>query len=218
MAEQPVQGAAPVQAGPAAGNGTSSPVPPDGYPAYFPFAWRPEPPKVVVKADLLPAVSVLSTVALLGLAVGWLWSLLAPAQRMIIGQDGKPVVFAAVTGSQAESFHRFDDLVLFVLLGLGAGLFTGLAVWFLRERRGPVIMIAAVLGSILAGWLAMQVGVAWAEGRYPVSADVEVLDIVLRAPELESGWILLAWPMATALAYGVMAAWNGMDDLGRRLG
>lgn len=218
MAEQPVQGAAPVHAGPAAGNGVSSPVPPDGYPAYFPLAWRPEPAKVVVKADLLPAVSVLSTVSLLGLAVGWLWSMLAPAQRMIIGQDGKPVVLAAATGTEAESFHRFDDLVLFTLLGLGAGLFTGLAVWFLRERRGPVIMIAAVLGSTLAGWLAMQVGIAWAEGRYPVSADIEVFDIVLKAPELESGWVLLAWPMATALAYGVMAAWNGMDDLGRRLG
>ncbi|WP_291414063.1 DUF2567 domain-containing protein [Actinophytocola sp.] len=215
MAERPVQGAAPPHAEPAAANGA---VPPAGYPAYFSFPWRPERPKVVIKADLLPAVSVLSTVSLLGLAVGWLWSMLAPAQRMIIGQDGKPVVLAAVTGTQAESFHRFDDLVVFTLLGLGAGLFTGLAVWFLRERRGPVIMIAAVLGSTLGGWLAVQVGVAWAEGRYPVSGDVKVLDVILKAPQLESGWILLAWPLTTALAYGVMAAWNSMDDLGRRLG
>jgi hypothetical protein len=26
------------------------------------------------------------------------------------------------------------------------------------------------------------------------------------------------WPLMTALAYGVLAAMNGMDDLGRRLG
>ncbi|HEY0449517.1 DUF2567 domain-containing protein [Actinophytocola sp.] len=204
--------------GPVAGGDAAGSVPVTPYPTYFPFPWRPERPKVVIKADLLPAVSVLSTVALLGLAVGWLWSRLAPPQRMIIGQDGKPVAFAAATGNQAESFHRFDDLVLFALLGLSAGLFTGLAVWFLRERRGPVMMIAAVLGGTLGGWLAMQVGVAWAEGRYPVSGNVKVLDVILKPPQLESGWILLAWPLTTALAYGVMAAWNSMDDLGRRLG
>ncbi|HWM01642.1 MAG TPA: DUF2567 domain-containing protein [Actinophytocola sp.] len=187
-------------------------MPPTQYPEYLPFAWRPEPPRVVIKADLLPAVSVLSTVSLLGLAVGWLWSRLAPPQRMVVGEDGQPVPLTA------ESYHRFDDLVLFTLLGLAAGLFTGVAVWFLRERRGPVVMIAAVLGSAVGGWLAMQVGVAWAGGRFPVSTNVEVLDVIQQAPRLESTWAVLAWPLATALAYGVLAAWNSMDDLGRRLG
>jgi hypothetical protein len=167
---------------------------------------------VVIKADLLPALSVLSTVSLLGLAVGWLWSRLAPPQRLVIAQDGSPVPLTA------ESYHRFDDLVLFALLGFAAGLVTGLGVWFLRERRGPVVMLAAVGGSAFGGWLAMQVGVAWAEGRFPVAGKVEVLDVVVRAPQLESVWVLLAWPLAAALTYGVMAAWNSMDDLGRRLG
>ncbi|MGH3758534.1 DUF2567 domain-containing protein [Actinophytocola sp.] len=216
MAEQPVgaQGAAPNRAEHAAGNGSGRPgaVAPTEYPAYFPVPWEPERPKVVVKADLLPALSVLSTVSLLGLAVGWLWSRLAPPQRMVIAQDG------AALPLTAESYHRFDGLILFTLLGLAAGFVTGLAVWFLRERRGPVIMIAATIGSTVGGWLAMQVGTAWAEGRYPVSEDVQVLDVVLQAPRLESAWILLAWPLITALVYGLMAAWNSMDDLGRRLG
>jgi len=216
VAEQPAgaQGAAPHRAEHVAENGDAAPgvVPPTQYPEYLPFAWRPEPPRVVIKADLLPAVSVLSTVSLLGLAVGWLWSRLAPPQRMVVGEDGQPVPLTA------ESYHRFDDLVLFTLLGLAAGLFTGVAVWFLRERRGPVVMIAAVLGSAVGGWLAMQVGVAWAGGRFPVSTNVEVLDVIQQAPRLESTWAVLAWPLATALAYGVLAAWNSMDDLGRRLG
>lgn len=228
MAEQPVgaQGAAPLRAEHAAddaadsaadsaannGDAAPGPVPPTQYPDYLPVRWQPRPPRVVIKADLLPAMSVLSTVSLLGLAVGWLWSRLAPPQRMVIGQDGQPVSLTA------ESYHRFDDLVLFTLLGLAAGLFTGLAVWFLRERRGPVIMIAAVLGAGVGGWLAMQVGVAWAEGRYPLGADVAVLDVVTQAPRLESAWVVLAWPLTTALTYGAIAAWNSMDDLGRRLG
>jgi hypothetical protein len=177
-----------------------------------PYVWHPPMPRVVIKRDLLPAVSVLSTVALLGLAVGWLWSMLAPPQRKVITQDGQP---ASLTD---ESYHRFDGLVIFMLLCLAAGVVAGVAVWYLRERRGPVFMIAACVGGALGGWLAMSVGKAWAEGRWPVPRSVEPLDIVSVAPVLESQWGLLLWPLGTALIYGVLASVNGMDDLGRRLG
>lgn len=177
-----------------------------------PYPWRPPAPKVVIKRDLLPAVSVLSTVTLLGLAVGWVWSLLAPPQRKVITQDGQP---ASLTD---ESYHRFDALVIFMLLCLAAGIVTGVAVWYLRERRGPVVMLAAIAGGALGGWLAKSVGLSWAEGRWPAPASVKPLDIVSVAPVLESAWGVLLWPLMTALAYGVLAAMNGMDDLGRRLG
>jgi uncharacterized protein DUF2567 len=189
---------------------------PDREPEYpnfpAPLVWRPPVPRVVVKRDLLPSVSVLSTVALLGLAVGWLWSVLAPPQRKVITQDGQP---ATLTD---ESYHRFDALVVFMLLCLAAGVVVGVAVWYLRERRGPVFMIAACAGGALGGWLAMSVGKAWADGRWPVPQSVEPLDIVSVAPVLESQWGLLLWPLGTALVYGVLASINGMDDLGRRLG
>jgi Protein of unknown function (DUF2567) len=224
VAEQPVgaQGAAPPRHEHAPGDAApvQPPAPPmSGYfPAYVPHSWQPPRPKVVIKADLLPAISVLSTVSLLGFAVGWLWSVLAPGQRQVIGQDGEALPLSALTANQAESYHRADALVIFVLLCLGAGLCTGLAVWFLRERRGPVIMIAAVLGSAAGGWLATLLGESWATGRFPVPNEVRVLDVIQVAPEVDSTWALLAWPLTTALMYGMMAAWNSMDDLGRRLG
>ncbi|TDV46258.1 DUF2567 domain-containing protein [Actinophytocola oryzae] len=184
------------------------------YPIFPPpqVTWKPPTPRVVVKRDLLPAISILSTVALLGLAVGWLWSRLAPPQRKVITQDGQA---ASLTD---ESYHRFDDLVIFMLLCLAAGIVAGVAVWYLRERRGPVVMLAAVAGGALGGWLAMAVGRAWADGRWPMPKSVKPLDIVSVSPVLESSWGLLLWPLMTALAYGVLAAMNGMDDLGRRLG
>lgn len=172
----------------------------------------PEPPRVVVKRDLLPAVSVLSTVALLGMAVGWLWSRLAPEQLSAVAEGGEYVSL------RTESYHRFEDLVLFLLLSLAAGLVTGVAVWMLRERRGPVILLAATGGSALAAWLAAQVGVSWAQSRFAITATPEVGDVIALAPRLESGWVIIAWPLATALTYAVAASWNGNLDLGRRLG
>jgi hypothetical protein len=169
------------------------------------------PPRVVVKRDLLPAVSVLSTVALSGLLLGWLWSILAPPQRVIL-VDGQQLPLLD------ESYHRFDDLILFVLLGLGMGLVVGGVVWLLRERRGPVIMIAAVLGSALGAWLAMKVGVSWAGAHYALPGTPANRTVFDQPPVLESSWVILAQPLATALAYGTLTAWNGMDDLGRRLG
>ena len=146
------------------------------------------------------------------MAVGWLWSRVAPAQLEVVVEGAKLIPL------RAESYHRFDDLALFVLLGLGAGIATGVGVWMLRERRGPVILIAAVLGAAVAAWLAKNVGVAWAEARFAMEAAPKIGDVVLVAPRLDSLWAILAWPLGTAVAYGFAAAWNARDDLGRRLG
>lgn len=198
MAEQPVdERATPVRV-----------PPPPAFEHYYVVAR----PRVVVKRDLLPAFSVLSAIALFGLPLGWVWARLAPPQNVVVQQDGALI---PVTG---ESYHRLDGLMLFVLVGLAAGLITGIAVWLLRERRGPVVMLAATLGSAVAAYLGGRVGTGSAAGRYAVSAAPGVGDVIALAPVLETGWGVLAWPLGTALAYGCLAAWNGLDDLGRRLG
>jgi hypothetical protein len=170
-------------------------------------------PTVVVKADLLPAVSVVSTTALLGLLIAWIWARIAPAVPGIITQTGQPVALPSPFG-----YHRFDDLAIFLLLGFAAGLVAGVATWLLRERRGPTIMLAAVLGSLVGAWLAVHTGLSFAAGHYPISGAPKVGAVIDLAPRLETGWVLLAQPLGTALAYGVLAAWNGMNDLGRRFG
>lgn len=172
--------------------------------------WRRR-PRVVVKADLLPAVSVLSFVALAGVPVAWIWSRLAPPERLLVPTQGAPEALPE------ESFHVFDGIALTGLLGLGAGLLIGAAVWLLRERRGPVIMVAAVLGALLAGWLATQLGASFANGLYPAPGAPHPGSVVVKAPE-PGGWVtLVPWAFGVAITYGVLAVWNGMDDLGRRL-
>ncbi|MFD5824497.1 DUF2567 domain-containing protein [Lentzea sp. NPDC060358] len=170
-------------------------------------------PKVVVKRDLLPALGVALTTFAFGLPAAYLWSWLAPAQLKIVSpQDGKFYPIGV------ESYHRLDALMVFVLIGLGAGAITGMAVWLLRSRRGPVVMLAMTAGSCAAAWFAQWLGGSLAAGAYPVPAEIKPNDTLLVAPALETWWGILAWPLAAALAYGCCTAWNGLDDLGRRLG
>lgn len=188
---------------------TAAPAQHPSFPIYIP-PHRPAP--VVVKADLLPAVSVGSTVAIFGLLIGWIWSRLAPPQ---VVRQVSPTQRFPLT---AEDYHPFDDLAVFGVLALCAGIVTGVAVWFLRERRGPVIMVAAVAGGAIAAWLAMQTGISWAQGLHPAPGAPKVGDVFALAPTLDSAWVVLAWPFTTALVYGALAAWSNSDDLGRRLG
>lgn len=169
-------------------------------------------PRVVIKRDLLPAVAVLFSIPILGMPAGWLWARLAPPQNKIILENGKPFPVGL------ESYHRLDALMVFVMIGLGLGMVTGIGMWLLRQRRGPVIMLAATLGSVGAAWVAQTTGMGSAASIYAIPADLKINQVVAEAPTLETWWGLLAWPLATALAYGCCAAWNGLDDLGRRLG
>ncbi|MDT7784322.1 MAG: hypothetical protein QOF58_2741 [Pseudonocardiales bacterium] len=170
-------------------------------------------PKVVVKRDLLPGLVVLLTTFAFGLPAGYLWSWLAPAQLKIVSPNDNKFYPIGV-----ESYHRLDALMVFVMIGLGAGAITGIAVWLLRQRRGPVVMLAMTAGSFAAAWFSQYLGGNVAAGAYPMPSTIKPGDTLLVAPSLETWWGILAWPLAAALAYGCCAAWNGLDDLGRRLG
>lgn len=168
-------------------------------------------PKVVVKADLLPAISVASTAAVVGLPLAWIWSRIAPPIPGVLNASGQPVPLPSPYG-----YHRFDDLAIFLLIGLAAGIATGVGMWLLRERRGPVILLAGVLGAFIAAWLAMHTGLSFAAGHYALATAPKAGSVFNIAPRLESGWVLIGQPLGAALAYGVLAAWNGTNDLGRR--
>jgi hypothetical protein len=163
----------------------------------------------MVRTDLRPALVLALAAALSGVPLGWIWSRIAPPQRVVVVPDG------GLTPLQVESYHRFDDLVLFMLLGLGAGLLIGIMAWLVRSRRGPVMMLGGVLGSVVGAYLATQVGLTLVELYYPLPQAARVRDVFELAPMLESPWVLLAQPLTAALGYGIAAAWNGLDDLGR---
>ena len=166
--------------------------------------------EVFPRSDLLGAAGTLSAVALLGLPLAWLWSRLAPPQLSIVQAD------RTLAPLPPESLHRFDDLAVFLLLGVAAGVLCGVAVWLLRQRRGPLVLLGLVTGSLLAAWLAMRVGLELADARYAGAVrDAAPDSVVPVGPRLESSWILVAQPLAAVLSYGVAVAANGLEDLGR---
>ncbi|MGH3775341.1 MAG: DUF2567 domain-containing protein [Pseudonocardiaceae bacterium] len=165
-------------------------------------------PGVTILAGLVPALVVLCAVAASGLPLGWLWSRLAPPE--IVARATGPGGVLPIVG---QSEHRFDDMATFLLLGLAAGVLTGAALWLLRQRRGPVVLVAAMLGSLLAAWLAMRVGLWLAAAHYPDLASTGLA--FPRAPVLESSWVVIAQPFGAVVTYCITTAWNGSDDLGR---
>ncbi len=167
-------------------------------------------PPVVVRADLGPALGVSCAVAVLGLPLGALWSRLAPPEFVM--RSGRAATPGGVLPFAGQSAHRFDDMAVFLLLGLAAGVLTGAALWLLRRRRGPLVLIAAMLGSLIAAWLAMRVGLWLAAARYPDLASTGLA--FPRAPVLESSWVVIAQPFGVAVSYCVAVAWNVTEDLG----
>lgn len=181
-----------------------------GAPATTEAPRRVRPPRAFSRADLLGAAGVLPLVALLGLPLAWIWSRLAPPQNSLLQADRTLIALPP------ESQHRFDDLAVFVLLGVAAGVLSGVAVWLLRRRRGPLVLLALAAGSLAAAWLALRVGVVFADGRYADAVRAAAPDtVVSAAPRLESAWAVIVQPLAAVLTYGVATATNGLDDLGR---
>lgn len=166
-------------------------------------------PGAVVRADLVPSLGVLCVVAVLGLPLGALWSWLAPPE--FVARSALAPTPGGVLPFVGESEHRFDDMATFLLFGLAAGVLTGAALWLFRRRRGPLVLVAAVLGSLVAAWLAMRVGLWLAAAHYPDRAATGAP--FPRAPVLESAWVIITQPFGVAVTYCITTAWNARDDL-----
>ena len=161
----------------------------------------------VIRAGWRRCAAVVGPLAVVGVALGWIWSVIAPPERVARTSAGQilPLV--------DESYHRFDDLAVFLLMGLAAGLVTAVVLWRLPVRRGPGVLLIAAMGSLLAAWLAAGTGVLFAAGHYPVPKAPGVGVPFDQPPRLESWWVLVGQPLAMAATYGALAAWNGRDDL-----
>jgi Protein of unknown function (DUF2567) len=91
-------------------------------------------------------------VAALGAPLGLLWSAIAPDVPVVKTEEG-----GVLADPQPEQFIASDGS--FAFLGLAFGVLAAVVVWLvLRRYRGPLGLVAVVLGAVAAGLLAWGIG------------------------------------------------------------
>ncbi|MEU8085069.1 DUF2567 domain-containing protein [Micromonospora sp. NPDC049101] len=169
-------------------------------------------------ATVLGAVLAL---AVLGVPFGLLWAVLAPDTPVLKTAEG-----AIYADPQPEQPIAADGW--FSLLGLGFGLLVAVALWFvLRRRRGPVGLLAAVLGALVAAPVAWQVGrrvglatfdrllaTAPAGQAFTKPADLRAggVDWLLDVLPVPHGNLLLP-AFGAAVMYTLLAGWSRWPGL-----
>ena len=180
------------------------------------------------------AIVLLAAAAVLGVFEAWLWSRIAPGvhYQVFANQTWAPL--------PTETQHVFVAFAMFVLLGLFTGIVLAVVGWTRRSIRGLgmllLVGVAAALCTLIAGLL----GQRWSSGVEPsMVAEIAGVQTIVEAPaeirgappdrdatnaaELaaaQQGFTYnsayLAAPAAAVITYTVLAAWNGLPNLGRR--
>ncbi|MEJ2865828.1 DUF2567 domain-containing protein [Actinomycetospora flava] len=176
-----------------------------------------------LRGDVPTALRLAAILAVVGLPLGALWALLAPTVHTV-------ALPGTGTGSPAgEADHAFDAVAIFVLMITAFGVIAGALAWRRRHRRGPVVLVALVLGSLVGAWLAGRVGAlfAWSASPVPVLVDPAALGTagmpgapvpaVLTSVPASPGpwWIAIVAGLGAALTYVLAAIVDGHEDMGR---
>ncbi|MCG5451685.1 DUF2567 domain-containing protein [Micromonospora hortensis] len=170
---------------------------------------------------LAAVLGVVLALAALGVPLGLLWAALAPDTPVLKTAEG-----AIYAEPQPEQPIAADGW--FSLLGLAFGLLVAFALWFvLRRWRGPVGLLAAVLGTLVAAPVAWQVGrriglaafdrllaTAPAGQAFSKPADLRAggVDWLLGVLPVPHGNLLLP-AFGAAVMYTLLAGWSRWPGL-----
>jgi LPXTG-motif cell wall-anchored protein len=160
------------------------------------------------RGDLRGAALTVVVLGLTGLPAGLVWWWLAPRADFRI-ESGGPVPI----GPEPSPELVVGVDVVFTLVLAGLGLLAGLAVWFLRRRRGVASLLALAVGTAAAGVLAWQLGGLLRPS--PTAAELAHVGArVTTGLELNSLPALAVGPFVAVLVYVLAAVMDGRDDLG----
>ncbi len=171
------------------------------------------------------ALTVVVSLALCGVALGALWSWMAPSIHT--------VTVLTRRGDRVDAFLGTESDNLFVAAATLIGLLSMLAivsavlVWQWRPHRGPLLVTALWVGQVFAGAAAAGVGAALAHWRYgtadhqgvPLSPEnrvhyfTEAPPVFLGHSPFQIALTLLLPAALAALTYAVMAVATPQDDL-----
>jgi len=138
-------------------------------------------------------------IVLLGAPLGLLWSALAPHSHVAVEAGG-----AYIADAESEVFIAGDGW--FLGLTLLVGLLTGALAWWLVRGSGPFVVVALVVGGLVASYVASKVGVrigqdALAAAVHSGRAGRYVSNVALQT---DTAWV--AWPFGAVVAFGSLLA------------
>ncbi|GGR81507.1 hypothetical protein GCM10010169_27190 [Micromonospora fulviviridis] len=192
-----------------------------GYPGVV--GAMPGAPAATRRAGGRAAVVALGTALLLtvlGAPLGLLWALVAPGTPVRMTAEG-----AVYATPQPEQPIAADGW--FSLLGLGFGVLAAITLWVvLRRRRGPVGLVAGILGGLGAAVVAWQVGRRIGLGTFQRLLDTAPPGTDFTKPaDLRAGGIdwygplpvphgnLLLAAFGAAVTYTLLAGWSRWPSL-----
>ena len=185
----------------------------------------PEPPGAARPGDAGPArpfdasraaigvsLAIVAGGALLGLAAGYAWSLVAPRALLMIVSHGA----AGLVRSETSAFIAADGV--FCLIALAGGAVIGALGYLLGVRRyGPLPMIGVLAGGLAAGLLARWIGEQPGSGTFHhLLATLPVGAHLHDSLTLGASGAIAFWPLAAGLVAGGLEAFATRDQRRRR--
>ncbi len=165
--------------------------------------------------ELRTAAILVIALAVVGVLAGLIWSALAPRLGFtVVRGTGGPV--GIQTDPESEALIAADGW--FAIIGAVIGVVSGLAVWSRRRSRGPVIVIALAVASLVGAVVAWRFGL-WL-GRHPTSGQVHAalrhVGSALHARlTLRAKGALFFQPFFAVLTVVVASGFSRHDDLRR---
>jgi hypothetical protein len=169
------------------------------------------PPVDVSPRAIGVSLAIAAGTALLGLAAGYGWSLVAPRALLVIVSHGE----ASLVQAETSAFIVAD--YAFCLIALAGGAVSGALGYLLGVRRyGPLpmagVLAGAVAASYLARWVGEQSGLA---GFHHLLATLPAGGRLHDSLALRATGAIAFWPLAAGLVAGSLTAFA---TRGRRQG
>jgi subtilisin family serine protease len=160
------------------------------------------PPLDVSAAAIGASLAIVAGTAVLGLAAGWGWSLVAPRALLVMVSPRA----AALAQVETDAFIAAD--VAFCLITLAGGVVSGALGYLLAVRRyGPLPMAGVLAGAVAAAYLARWVGEQSGLATFHhLLATLPAGATLHDSLTLGATGALAFWPLAAGLVAGCLAA------------
>ncbi|MCX5407878.1 hypothetical protein OHA37_28915 [Streptomyces sp. NBC_00335] len=158
-------------------------------------------------SDIRDGAAIALVIGVAGVLLGLLWVWLAPRVQYVSNGEA---VFLRDTESEA----RIGSDATFLLLSVGFGVLSALAVFLWRRSGGAAQVVGLAVGSVFAALVGWRVGLWLGPSSDLVAAARKAgKGVPFEAPlELLAHGALLGWPMAAVVVHlGLTALWGTRD-------